>query len=301
MSIIYIDRQDGQQKIEKVYRGRFLTLIYGDHFLNKLFYWLFLPLIACFSFFSRIYGALQKRSASAKKIVPFIKKFDIDSSEFKESVSSFHSFNDFFIRKLKPECRPLAPGEQVAIIPADGRYYFYQDISLTDGFIVKGKKFDLATLLDDAQLAQEYAHGAMVLARLCPSDYHRYHFPCACTPQQAKLIQGHLYSVNPIAIRRHLNIFTENKRVVTLLDSEVFGQIVYIEIGATNVGSIQQTYTPLQTYAKGDEKGYFEFGGSALILLFQQGKIRFEADLLAATKQGLEMRCLLGQPLGSTL
>ena len=120
--------------------------------------------------------------------------------------------------------RPIDNDEMTAVIPADGRYLFYPEVSKAEGFVVKGKKFDLKSLLQDAHLAKAYEHGSMVIARLCPSDYHRYHFPCACVPGPSRLINGWLYSVNPIAIKTNLEIFTQNKRTVCELNTEKFGK-----------------------------------------------------------------------------
>lgn len=299
--IVYIDRKTKKREIEKVYGRFFLQLFYGNSPFNRLMNFVFLPWLVKCPFFSAFYGYLQKKAYSKKKIVPFIKTFHVDSSEFLEPVSSYQSFNDFFIRKLKPESRPIAPGEDVAIIPADGRYYFYQNIDLTDGFIVKGEKLNLAGLLQSEKLAAEYAGGSIVIARLCPSDYHRFHFPCDCTPGETHFINGWLYSVNPVAIKKDIAIFTKNKRTVCELRTKQFGTILYIEVGATSVGSIIETYSPFKLSLKGSEKGYFEFGGSALILLFQKGRIQFDQDLLAATREGLEIRCLMGQRMGKKI
>lgn len=294
--IQYIDRQTKRVETEKIYGEFFINLFYGRH----LFSWLsaiLLPLKRL-AIFSKIYGSIQKSRSSRKKIAGFIKKYQIDTSEFLEKPESFQSFNEFFIRKLRPECRPIAGGDQIAVLPADARYLFYPHIHLADGFHIKGKKFSLDKLLQDEALAAKYAEGAMVIARLCPVDYHRFHFPCACIPSAAKLIPGALYSVNPLALRRHLEILTDNKRMITELQTEKFGTIQYIEVGATCVGTIQQTYVPGKPVAKGAEKGFFEFGGSCLILLFENGKIQFDADLLAASERGFEVRGLLGQALG---
>src|SRR5262249_40051796 len=150
-----------------------LRLLYGDSFISKVLGYPLMHVLAKIPLFSALYGAWQKQPWTKRKIEPFIKAFDIDTSEFLEPVENFRSFNDFFIRKLKPETRPVAKGDDLAVIPADGRYYFFQDIDKTEGFIVKGEKFDLSKLLEDATLADSYAHGSMVMARLCPTDYHR--------------------------------------------------------------------------------------------------------------------------------
>jgi phosphatidylserine decarboxylase len=299
--IVYINRVTGKKEKEKVYGQRALNLLYGDDFLSRLVGPALLPLLSKWPFFSAFYGYWQKRSASKRKILPFIKSFEIDEREFLEPVSHYQSFNDFFIRHLKPEARPICPEEECAIIPADGRYYFYQNIDDTESFVVKGQKFNLHTLLEDDELAKAYAGASLVIARLAPPDYHRFHFPCACVPGETRLINGWLYSVNPIAIKRDMDIFTKNKRTLCLLQTEAFGQVLYMEIGATNVGSIHQTYTPFQPQAKGAEKGYFSFGASCLILLFPKGTLQLDDDLIAASEAGIEMRCLMGQRMGKSL
>ena len=220
-------------------------------------------------FFSRFYGYLQKCKWSRRKVLPFIKAYHINTSEFLDPVDSFQSFNDFFIRKVKSSARPFANGNDVAILPADARYFVFNNLSKCDGFLVKGEKFSLQELLKSSTLAHKYHQGSMVIARLCPVDYHRFHFPCNCVPEEAKLINGPLYSVNPMALKNNINILTQNKKMITQLHTKNFGTILYIDVGATYVGSIHQTFTPGEPYAKGDEKGYFSFGGSCLILLFE--------------------------------
>ena len=157
--IVYIDRKTGEKLVEKVYKGNAIELLYGKSWLSWLVRPWLLPLSAKWPLFSSFYGFLQKRSSSISKIRPFIKAFKVDKTEFLDPVHHFRSFNDFFIRKLKPECTPHRPRPIVAVIPADGRYYFYENIEACDGFIVKGKKFDLTTLLGSSKLAQEYREG----------------------------------------------------------------------------------------------------------------------------------------------
>ena len=291
--IIYIDRKTGKRETEEVYGGEMLRFVYGKSLIGSLLR----TLASKISFFSWLYGVCQKMPWSRKKILPFIKNYKIDADEFLDRAESYRSFNAFFIRQLKQECRPL--GDEAVVMPADARYYFYQDIAAADGFIVKGKKFSLAALVGDAALAERYAGGSMVMARLCPTDYHRFHFPCDCIPGKARKINGYLYSVNPLAVKQNIEIFTENKRFVTELKTESLGKVLYIEVGATNVGSVIQTYVPGSTYEKGAEKGYFSFGASALILLFEKGRIAIDRDLIEGTETGYEMRCLMGQPLAA--
>jgi len=296
--IIYINRSTGQKEIEDVYCAKALNLVYGNSLISKLVGSPLLHVLIKNPIFSSVYGYLQRLPYSKKKIAPFIKNFKVDASEFVKPVDEFTSFDDFFTRKLKREARPIFKDENSAIIPADGRYLFFQNIEKSDGFAVKGEKFNLAKLLDNEKLAERYAHGTMVMARLCPTDYHRYHFPADCIAGTPKLINGWLYSVNPIAIKKDIHIFTENKRAYCELDTTHFGKVLFMEVGATNVGSINHTFTPGKFYLKGAEKGFFSFGASSLIILFEPGKILLDADLLAATAEGYEILCLMGQSLG---
>lgn len=294
MEIIYIERKTGKRCIEKVYGQRSLLLFYGDGFWREMFSTLFLPLTTCIPWASRFYGYLQKKEASKKKIAPFIQTYEVDASEFAEK--NFSSFNDFFIRKLKPEARPIVNDPKRLAMPADGRYLVYPSFS---DFRVKGQDFSLSEFLQNLAWGNRFSEGSMAIIRLCPSDYHRFHFPCDGVPTEAKCIPGPLYSVNPIALAKRLSILSENKRMVTEIETKQFGTILYVEVGATFVGSIHQTYTPNCPVKKGEEKGYFEFGGSCIVLLFERGKIEFDPDLIANTRNGFETRANFGDSLGS--
>ncbi|GAB5411682.1 MAG: phosphatidylserine decarboxylase [Chlamydiales bacterium] len=228
--------------------------------------------------------------------MPFIAQYKLDTTEFQQSPKTFTSFNDFFTRKLKPEKRPLAPTD--LILPADARYLVYPDISPGHNFKVKNQTYCLQKLLRDKSLAERYHGGALVIARLAPVDYHRFHFPCDCTPTKSQFIDGPLYSVNPLALQKNINYLIENKRMITHLETEKLGTILFIEVGATYVGTIHQTYTPNTLQKKGAEKGYFSFGGSSLILLFEPNKIQLDQDLIDATAEGYEMKANFGESLG---
>lgn len=293
MDIQYIERTTGEKRVEKVYGHKALSFLYGDGFWEKLIASWLLPLLARFPLFSQLYGLWQKRSASRANIAPFIAAYGIDASEFLEA--EFCSFNDFFIRKLKPEKRPIEAAPRVLAAPADGRYLVYPTF---ERFTAKGQEFSLSEFLQNQADSHRYREGSIAIVRLCPSDYHRFHFPCDGVPSIARLINGPLYSVNPIALCKRPSILTENKRMVTEFMTEQFGQILYVEIGATAVGTIQQTFTPQKKVFKGAEKGYFEFGGSCIVLLFEKGRIVFDADLVRNTEQGLETRLNYGFSLG---
>ncbi len=293
--IQYINRETGSIEKEEVFGEQAIRFLYGNSFFSKLFGRLALHGFAKWPFASSFFGFLQNCASSKARVIPFINRFGMDTSEFLDSPEDYSTFNEFFIRKLKPECRPLSNN---ACMPADARYRFYPQIGQGDIFSVKNKSFCLKTVLQDEALAKHYEGGSLVIARLCPTDCHRFYFPFDCTPNKAKLINGKLFSVNPIATKDNPWIWGVNRRMLTLLDSAEFGQVAYLEVGATNVGSIIQTYTPNTHQSKGAEKGYFEFGGSALLLLFEKGRIKFDEDLINASNQGLEILCHIGQSLG---
>lgn len=251
--------------------------------------------------FSHGYGAQMDKAASRAKIQPFIETYGLDVTEFAEPVESFRTFNEFFYRKLKPDARPLAGGPETVVFPADGRHLVIPDLSQETHFWLKGLRFDIHALLADAQLAQRYQGGALLISRLCPVDYHRFHFPCAGQAGASRLVHGPLYSVSPIALARRPSILWENKRAITELSHTPAGTVQLLEVGATCVGSIVQTYTPGASVSKGDEKGYFRFGGSCFITLFEPGRIRFSADLIEHSATGREVYARMGDAAAEVL
>lgn len=244
------------------------------------------------------YGWRMSRPASARRIAPFIARYGLDVGEFAAPPASYRTFNEFFYRHLRPGARPVDPARDSVVFPADGRHLAFPDVDAADGFYAKGAKFTLTELLGDAALAARFSGGAMLISRLCPVDYHRFHFPCAGTPGTPQPIGRWLYSVSPIALRRNVRYLVENRRVLTRLSSPDCGAVAIVEIGATMVGGIEQTYTPGRAVEKGDEKGFFRFGGSCTVSLFARGAVRFDDDLVAHTRAGLETYALMGQRCG---
>ena len=288
---------------ENIYGERWLRLSYENP-VGRFIVWL----LARRAIFSWWYGRQMNRRASALKILPFISEFNLDVDEFAKSAFDYKTFNEFFYRALKTEARPIAAGERVAVLPADGRHLVFPNVDLAEGFYVKGAKFSLAELLGEGHLPEEhqvrarnFAGGAMLISRLCPVDYHRFHFPVDGQPADPILINGWLYSVSPIALRRNVHFLVGNKRVLTLVESPVFRTVAIIEVGATNVGSIKQTHVPGRPALKGEEKGLFAFGGSCVITLFQRGRIRFEADLVTQSAQFVETYAKMGDRLGAAV
>ena len=254
---------------------------------------------------STYFGWRMSWRYSAQRVLPFIVEHNLDVDEFAKSPYHFKTFNEFFYRALKPGARPIAPGDDVAVLPADGRHLVFQDLDASAGFYVKGEKFRLSSLFAEdkvpesqRELTLRYRGGTMLISRLAPVDYHRFHFPVAGVATDARLIDGVLYSVSPIALRRNIRYLVSNKRMLTTVENPRFGRVMMVEIGATMVGSIRQNYAPNRPIAKGEEKGYFKFGGSCVITLFEPGRIRADDDLLRASSEQMETYAKMGERLG---
>jgi phosphatidylserine decarboxylase len=291
--ILYFHRAKKTIETEQIYGERWLRWTYESS-LGRMA----LNLLVKRAVVSRYYGWRMNWRFSAQKILPFITEYDLDVEEFAKSPYAFKNFNQFFYRALKPGSRPIATGERVAVLPADGRHLAFQDLERVAGFYAKGQQFSLGSFLGDAGLAAEFAGGSLLISRLCPVDYHRFHFPVAGQPGEPRLINGALYSVSPVALRRNLAYLWENKRMVTIIESPQFGRVAVCEIGATMVGSIAQTYVEGRAVAKGDEKGLFKFGGSCVVTIFQRGRIKFDADFLEHSAQQCEVYAKMGESLG---
>jgi phosphatidylserine decarboxylase len=291
--IQFYDRYSRSVKTEQVFGEGWVRFAYQNP-SGRFFVWL----VVRRAIFSKWYGYKMNKRESALRILPFVAKYNINVEEFAKSPFDYKTFNEFFFRALKPEARPIAAGDRVAVFPADGRHLAFPDIQAAAGFYVKGAKFSFAELLGDEAAAEKFAGGGMVISRLCPVDYHRFHFPVAGVPGEPRRIEGWLYSVSPLALRRRLRYLVENKREVTLIESPQFGTVATVEVGATNVGSIQQGFVPGRAVAKGDEKGLFAFGGSCVITVFQRGRIRFDDDVVTQSAEHRETFVKMGDRLG---
>lgn len=289
--IKYIDRASGQVKIENVYGEKWLDWLYHNP-IGEATLWT----IAKRKLVTSLYGDAMEKPSSADKILPFIKEYDVDISIAQKQ--NFKSFNDFFIRKLKPESRPVIADSLAVASPADGKILAYENIKNSD-FYIKGFRFNVESFLNNPELAKKYENGSMIVFRLAPPDYHRYHFPISGITASSNIkINGDYYSVNPLALRKKAEIFWLNKREYGVIKSPVFGDVAMVEVGATMVGSMIQTYTST-TVNKGEEKGYFKFGGSTVVLLFEKDKIKIDNDLLVNTTKGLETTIKMGEQIAT--
>ncbi|WP_031513816.1 phosphatidylserine decarboxylase [Desulfofalx alkaliphila] len=296
MEIYYIDRKTGEKKKEVVAGGRIINWVYNTASGKTL-----LETIIKRKLLTSLIGHFYNTSYSKKKIAKFIRDFNIDMSEAAlELPEQYKDFNDFFTRKLKEDARPISKDKNHLVSPADGRMLAYQNIDIHQLIQVKGQFYSLEELLQDSLLAGQYQGGVCIVVRLNPSDYHRFHFPDSGIPVASKSIRGSYYSVNPLALNKIPQVYCRNYREVTIFKTDNFGEIIYTEVGASCVGSIVQTYKPGKPVAKGQEKGYFKFGGSTVILFVKQGALQIDDDILKNTKNGLETKVLMGERIGIT-
>lgn len=214
-------------------------------------------------------------------------------SEVLKSVEEFKNFNEFFYRALKPDARPCSAPENPHIIvsPADCRSMVFNRVDIATNVWIKGREFSVKRLLGDAypEDAHRYEHGgALGIFRLAPQDYHRFHIPVDGIMRKPKLIEGEYYTVNPMAIRSALDVYGENVRVIVPIDSPTHGRVMVICVGAMMVGSTVITRQEGEEVKRAEELGYFKFGGSTIVLLFEEGKMVFDDDMVDNSNGALE-------------
>lgn len=294
--IHYIDRKTGNIRQEIVPGERWLKWLYCNPF-GKLA----LEGLVKRKFLSQWYGRKMDKPASKNKIPDFIKELNIDMGEVLRSVNDFSTLNDFFIRRLKPESRPIERDVNAIVSPADGKTLGFTEIDGLDTFFVKGHQFSIEKLLQDQSLSKRYAGGTLLIFRLAPADYHRFHFPANGRISKSTRINGAYYSVSPYAVKKRMKIYWENTREYSVLTTVNAGDILLCEIGATMVGSIVQNYLPDTEVIKGDEKGWFSFGGSTVIVLFEKNRVKIDTDIIENTRKGYETTIRVGEKLATLL
>jgi phosphatidylserine decarboxylase len=299
--VIVYDRKTGNTFEEKIYGEFFLRWLYETRFGRLLSPLLTIPM------FSKIYGSLQDTSWSRNKIPSFVKRYDIDLHDFLPQEhhtpeDPYESFNTFFIRKFKEGKRLFVSETHKLPAFAEGRYLAYERVSRDELFPVKGQYLSSSALLEHPQWNQSFEGGPLVIARLCPVDYHRFHFPDEGTVLDYFQRGKKLHSVSPLALQARDSIFCENERHITILQTKQFGLLAYIEVGAICVGKIVQSHSCdiSSSYKRGEEKGYFLFGGSTVIVLGQAKAWVPSQDLILNTKKCMETRIELGDVVAYT-
>ena len=238
-------------------------------------------------------GWLMRSRFSALWINSFRKKNAIDISQYENR--KYKSFNDFFTRKVRPECRPVDYEPTHFISPCDCKLTVFP-IKEESVFTVKGGRYTTEQLLRNKELAACYAGGTLLVFRLTVGDYHRYCYPDSGVKGENVHIQGIYHTVNPIALNRHA-VFKENTREYTVLHSDHFGDLVIMEVGATLVGRISNLHGACRVN-RGEEKGRFDFGGSTMIVLVKPGILQVDEDILRNNSEGCETVIHYGERIG---
>lgn len=229
-------------------------------------------------------------------IKKFIAAHTIDMTDYEqEDAAAYEDFNHFFYRTLKDGVRKIDTRQDVIVSPVDSKLRVLPTLSANSKFFVKQTPFNLKTFLHDDALATQYEGGTLMMFRLAPTDYHRFHFPFDCTPSAPVLIKGEYETVSPIAFRVGLWPISTNKRARIMLSSPVFGDVIMMVVGACMVASLNFTYVQGQEVEKGSEAGYFAFGGSTICLLFKKDVLTLPAILLtrSATTCAGDHKCAL--------
>ncbi|KAJ3793371.1 phosphatidylserine decarboxylase-domain-containing protein [Lentinula aff. detonsa] len=250
-------------------------------------------------------GVKYDSPESVRDIPPFIEFHKLDMNEVRDPVKSFKTFNQFFYRKLKPDARPVdSPLDPYRLVSAaDCRFMAFESVSEATKLWIKGREFSVGRLLGNAYKAEaeRYNGGALAIFRLAPQDYHRFHSPVDGKIGKMTYIAGEYYTVNPQAIRTALDVYGENARKIVPIDSPQFGRVMAVCVGAMMVGTIQTTVEEGQWVQRGEEFGYFAFGGSTIVLLFEPGVLEWDEDLLINGRAALETLVRVGMGLGTGL
>lgn len=236
--------------------------------------------------------AYYTSSFSKRDIKSFIKQFEKTShpiviDEAQKKMSEFRTFNDFFTRKIQPKSHPINTDSDAIVSPADSKLFVIDNIQKDSTFFVKGTQINLSKMLCDFAKAEDYYGGTLMVFRLAPYDYHRYHFPIDCRPVSEKIIKGRYESVNPLVYRRGIFALSLNRRHLVKLKAKdrKIGDAIFIAVGALIVGGIKMTYDLNKSYEKGDEAGFFDYGGSTVVLLFKPDTVEVEQDFLDHSHQ----------------
>ncbi|KAL4915652.1 phosphatidylserine decarboxylase-domain-containing protein [Aspergillus aurantiobrunneus] len=252
-------------------------------------------------------GKREATSASAKRIREFISFFRINMDDFEPSdPSAYSTFEDFFIRHHKPGTRPIhEPSDpKSAVVVADSRVVVYEAVAESKKIWIKGEDFSITSLVMDRKLGPLFEDGPVASFRLSPQDYHRYHSPVTGRIKVFRSMPGDYYEVDPLAIRSGVDILTRNARDYVVIETEEFGEVLFVAIGASQVGTVEiheKWQRPGARITKGDELGIFQFGGSSIIVAFQKGRIQFDEDLIRPSKHAVAVDVEVGMSLGQAV
>jgi phosphatidylserine decarboxylase len=282
----YIDLQ-GKKVSNITNQDKLLSFLYTNIFGRMLLKPLIQPQV------SKLAGRYLSSAHSKWLISKFIERNEINMDIYEEC--DYSSFNDFFTRKIKLDCRPVPEDLDVLISPCDCLATVYP-IQENTTFSIKNTEYTLRSLLRSPRLAKRFRGGYAYVLRLTVEDYHRYLYSVSGKQSKNYHIDGTYHTVNPIA-NDYLPIYKENTREYTVIHSKEFGDVLQMEVGALLVGKISN-HKQSTVVTRGEEKGFFEYGGSTIVVLTQKGRVTPRSDLLTNSKNGYETKVLQAHPLG---
>ena len=282
----YIDLQ-GKKVSNITNQDKLLSFLYTNIFGRMLLKPLIQPQV------SKLAGRYLSSAHSKWLISKFIERNEIDMDIYEEC--DYSSFNDFFTRKIKPDCRPVPEDLDVLISPCDCLATVYP-IQENTTFSIKNTEYTLRSLLRSPRLAKRFRGGYAYVLRLTVEDYHRYLYSVSGKQSKNYHIDGTFHTVNPIA-NDYLPIYKENTREYTVIRSKEFGDVLQMEVGALLVGKISN-HKQSTVVTRGEEKGFFEYGASTIVVLTQKDRVTPRSDLLTNSKNGYETKVLQAHPLG---
>ena len=276
------DRETKTISKDMQYGSKYLNFLY-----NNILGRVILKLIICPAF-SKIYGKYNNMSISKKRVDTFIKKYNIDTNEYEKK--EYSSFNEFFTRKRKAIYYDKEKNNFIA--PADSKLMVYK---IKDDMTIKIKQsiYTIEELIEDQMNLEQFKNGNCLVFRLSMDDYHRYCYIDDGTIEKIKIIKGKLHTVSSIS-NKH-KVYSQNTRICNYMTTDNFDKIIYIEVGALLVGKINN-YNK-NKYNKGDEKGYFELGGSTIVILTND-KIKIDNDIIEYSNKGIETKVKYGERIG---
>ena len=267
-------------------QDKWLSFLYTNFFGR-----LILKLLVC-RFVSRIVGWYMNSRLSVRMIKGFVETNNIDMTQYESK--EWRSYNEFFTRRLADGARNIDYDCNSFISPCDSKLSVYP-INSDSVFYIKNSAYTVSDLLAEAKVAEEYEGGYCMIFRLCVDDYHRYCYFDGGQKTMNIFIRGKLHTVNPIALD-NCNIYARNCREYTVMQTENFGQVIQVEVGAMCVGKIKNWHQE-HSFSRGEEKGMFEFGGSTVVLLVKKDMVRVDEDILSNSAEGIETVVKIGEKI----
>ena len=286
--MIYYSRERNSSEDIITESSKTLNFLYGNIF-GRLVLKLFTT-----KFMANLIASYMNSKLSRKRINKFVSKNNINTFEYESK--NYKSYNDFFTRKVIPYKRPIAANKDTFISTCDSKLLVYninEDLTLK----IKDAYYSIDTLVDK-DIMEEYKNGLAFVFRLSTDNYHRYCYIDSGTKGKNIHIKGIFHTVQPISLK-HYNFYKTNTREYTVLNTTHFGKVIQVEIGAMGIGRIKNNHEEYK-YKKGEEKGYFEFGGSTIVILVKKNTLNVDKDILENSKNNIETIVKYGEGIAKS-